>query len=182
LGGVVVFPPDNHRLLTFFIPRTVFPGTPQLTTATPAGLSDSMTRSRTSAQFVGFRLADQDYAFRIEQIQEIVIPDRLTQLPQVPDYIEGVSNLRGTIIPVVSLRRLLNLPAVPRDSETRTIVVNVQPRVIGCTVDSVTQVLRIARGEILPAPYILWRRWLFYRRIRKGRFAACDAFERSALA
>ncbi len=114
-----------------------------------------MTRSRTSAQFVGFRLAEQDYAFRIEQIQEIVIPDRLTQLPQVPDYIEGVSNLRGTIIPVVSLRRLLSLPAVARDSETRTIVVNVQPRIIGCTVDSVTQVLRIAPGEILPAPDML---------------------------
>jgi purine-binding chemotaxis protein CheW len=106
-------------------------------------------------QFVGFRLGDQDYAFRIEQIQEIVIPDRLTQLPQVPDYIEGVSNLRGTIIPVVSLRRLLNMPPAPVDSETRTIVVNVPPRVIGCTVDSVTQVLRIAPGEILPAPDIL---------------------------
>lgn len=106
-------------------------------------------------QFVGFRLGDQDYAFRIEQIQEIVIPDRLTQLPQVPEYIEGVSNLRGTIIPVVSLRRLLNLQPTPADSETRTIVVNVPPRVIGCTVDSVTQVLRIAPGEILPAPDIL---------------------------
>ena len=128
---------------------------PHLTTAPAAGLSDSMTRSRTSAQFVGFRLAEQDYAFRIEQIQEIVIPDRLTQLPQVPDYIEGVSNLRGTIIPVVSLRRLLNLPPVPVDSETRTIVVNVHPRIIGCTVDSVTQVLRIAPGEILPAPDML---------------------------
>lgn len=128
---------------------------PNLTTAPAAGLSDSMTRSRTSSQFVGFRLAEQDYAFRIEQIQEIVIPDRLTQLPQVPDYIEGVSNLRGTIIPVVSLRRLLNLPPVPVDSETRTIVVNVHPRIIGCTVDSVTQVLRIAPSEILPAPDML---------------------------
>ncbi|MEY2724365.1 MAG: Chemotaxis protein CheW [Planctomycetota bacterium] len=126
-----------------------------MSTTSAAGLSDSMTRSRTSMQFVGFRLGDQDYAFRIEQIQEIVIPDRLTQLPQVPDYIEGVSNLRGTIIPVVSLRRLLNMPPAPVDSETRTIVVNVPPRVIGCTVDSVTQVLRIAPGEILPAPDIL---------------------------
>jgi purine-binding chemotaxis protein CheW len=160
IGVNVRLPLWNFRLPAtgfwrFPFPETVFPGTPQLTTASPAGLSDSMTRSRTSAQFVGFRLAEQDYAFRIEQIQEIVIPDRLTQLPQVPDYIEGVSNLRGTIIPVVSLRRLLNLPAVPRDAETRTIVVNVQPRIIGCTVDSVTQVLRIAPGEILPAPDML---------------------------
>lgn len=135
--------------------KQIYTELPNLTTAPAVGLSDSMTRSRTSSQFVGFRLAEQDYAFRIEQIQEIVIPDRLTQLPQVPDYIEGVSNLRGTIIPVVSLRRLLNLPPVPVDSETRTIVVNVHPRIIGCTVDSVTQVLRIAPGEILPAPDML---------------------------
>ena len=55
-------------------------------------------------QFVGFRLADQEYAFRIEQIREIVIPDRVTRMPQVPSYIEGVCNLRGTIIPIINLR------------------------------------------------------------------------------
>ena len=76
-------------------------------------------------QYVGFRLADQEYAFRIEQIQEIVIPDRVTRMPQVPDYVEGVSNLRGTIIPIINLRRLFDLEAEARNDETRTIVANV---------------------------------------------------------
>lgn len=105
-------------------------------------------------QFVGFQLVDQEYAFRIEQIQEIVIPDRVTRMPQVPDYVEGVSNLRGTIIPIINLRRLFDLPPKEKDPETRTMVVNVGPRTIGCTVDAVTRVIRIAPEQIQPAPEI----------------------------
>lgn len=118
-------------------------------------LSESMAQARSSMQYVGFRLADQEYAFRIEQIQEIVIPDRVTRMPQVPDYVEGVSNLRGTIIPIINLRRLFDLEARPKDEETRTIVANVGPRTIGCTVDAVTQVIRITPESIQPAPDIV---------------------------
>lgn len=103
-------------------------------------------------QFVGFRLADQEYAFRIEQIREIVIPDRVTRMPQVPNYVEGVSNLRGTIIPVIDLRYLFNLGSKDRDEETRTIVANVGSKTIGCTVDAVTQVIRISPEQIQAAP------------------------------
>ncbi len=110
---------------------------------------------KSSMQFVGFRLADQEYAFRIEQIQEILIPDRVTQMPQVADYIEGVSNLRGTIIPIINLRRLFDLEPKEKDEETRTIVANVGSRVIGCTVDGVTQVIRISLEQIQPAPEIV---------------------------
>ena len=112
-------------------------------------------KTKASTQFVGFRLSDQEYAFRIEQIQEIVIPDRVTRMPQVPDYIEGVCNLRGTIIPIVNLRRLFALEPKATDEETRTIVVNVGPKTIGCTVDGVTQVIRIAPEQIQPAPDIV---------------------------
>lgn len=115
-------------------------------------LSESIAKAKASTQFVGFRLAEQEYAFRIEQIQEIVIPDRVTQMPQVPDYVEGVSNLRGTIIPMINLRLLFNMPPKPKDEETRTIVVNVGQRIIGCTVDAVTQVIRITPESIQPAP------------------------------
>lgn len=114
-----------------------------------------MAQSRSSMQFVGFRLADQMYAFRIEGIQEIVIPDNVTRMPQVPDYVEGVSNLRGTIIPIIDLRRLFDLEGKPKDDETRTIVVNVGTRTIGCTVDAVTQVIKITPDMIQPAPDIV---------------------------
>ena len=122
--------------------------------STRSAMSESMAQARSSMQFVGFRLADQMYAFRIEGIQEIVIPDRVTQMPQVPDYVEGVSNLRGTIIPIINLRRLFDLESKPKDDETRTIVVNVGPRTIGCTVDAVTQVIKIAPESIQSAPDI----------------------------
>jgi purine-binding chemotaxis protein CheW len=111
-----------------------------------------MAEKRKSSQFVGFQVDGQQYAFRIEQIQEIVIPDRVTQTPQVADYVEGVSNLRGAIIPIINLRKLFGLDPQPTDRDTRTIVVNVGERTMGCTVDSVSQVIRIPAEDIQPAP------------------------------
>lgn len=110
------------------------------------------TGRKNSSQFVGFQLAGQDYAFRIEQIQEIVILDKVTKTPQVPDYVEGVSNLRGSIIPIINLRRLFGLEPKPADAETRTIVVNVRERTMGCTVDMVSHVMRIPEENVQPAP------------------------------
>lgn len=114
-------------------------------------MSDSAAR-KNSSQFVGFQLDGQEYAFRIEQIQEIVILDRVTRTPQVPDYVDGVSNLRGSIIPIINLRRLFGMASKATDGETRTIVVNVGTRTMGCTVDTVSQVMRIPEEEIQAAP------------------------------
>lgn len=107
---------------------------------------------KNSSQFVGFQVAGQEYAFRIEQIQEIVILKQVTKTPQVPDFVEGVSNLRGSIIPIINLRRLFGLEPKSADGETRTIVVNVGPRTMGCTVDMVSQVMRIPEENIQAAP------------------------------
>jgi len=113
-------------------------------------VSDNLKRN--VAQFVAFRIEDQTYAFRIEQIQEIVILSQVTRTPQVPDYVEGVANLRGSIIPIVNLRKLFGLEPKPIDAETRTIVVNVGNRTIGCTVDTVSQVVRIGHDAVHAAP------------------------------
>lgn len=120
----------------------------------PASRSASGKRSdgKDTLQFVGFQIEDQLYAFPIEKIQEIVILEQITATPQVAPHVEGVSNLRGEIIPIINLRRLLGMPPRPSDSETRTIVVNVGSRTIGCTVDAVTQVIRIAKDNIQDAP------------------------------
>ncbi len=111
-------------------------------------------KTRTS-QFVAFEVDRQRYAFRIEQIQEIVILDQVTRTPQTADCIEGVSNLRGTIIPIVNLRSRMGLQPKPADDQTRAIIVNVGQRMIGCTVDAVTQVIRIADQAVQPAPSTL---------------------------
>ncbi|AMV35416.1 Chemotaxis protein CheW [Pirellula sp. SH-Sr6A] len=113
-------------------------------------VSDNITRD--VSQFVAFRIEDQTYAFPIGQIQEIVILGHVTRTPQVPDYVEGVANLRGSIIPVINLRKLFGLAPKPADADTRTMVVNVGKRVIGCTVDTVTQVIRIAHDAVHMAP------------------------------
>ena len=103
-------------------------------------------------QFVGFRLDEEDYAIAITKIQEIILMKPITRLPQSPGYIEGLINLRGAVIPVVNLRRRFGLPARPVDDETRTIVVNVQERTVGCVVDAVTRVMRIHRDQIQASP------------------------------
>lgn len=114
--------------------------------------SSSLAARKNASQFVGFRIDGQQYAFRIEQIQEIVILDRVTPVPQVPEHVEGVTNLRGAIIPILNLRRLFGLTPKPADGDTRTIVVNVGSRTMGCTVDMVSQVIRIHEDDIQPAP------------------------------
>ena len=122
--------------------------------STESTVTHTMANNKETAQFVGFRLAEQVYMFPIGQIQEIVILRNITRIPQVEDYVEGVSNLRGTIIPIINLRRLFGLETAPVDEETRTIVVNVGSRTMGCTVDSVAQVIRIQVADIQPAPEI----------------------------
>jgi purine-binding chemotaxis protein CheW len=115
-------------------------------------VSSAISDKHDTSQFVGFQIANQQYAFPIEQIQEIVILDRVTRTPQVADHVEGVSNLRGAIIPIISLRKLLGLDPLPKDGDTRTIVINVGERTMGCTVDSVSQVIRIPAESIQSVP------------------------------
>ena len=105
-----------------------------------------------SAQFVGFEIAGQKYLFRIERIQEIITPASVTRVPDVPAYVVGVSNLRGTIIPVIDLRLLFGLQARESNAHTRTIVVNVGNRTMGCMVDAVSQVIRIPVDQIHATP------------------------------
>ena len=126
--------------------------TPSPHPKTPHSVHQSSQPNSTSPQFVGFRLANQNYIFRIESIQEIVTPSRVAKIPEVPAYVDGVSNLRGMIIPIINLRSLFSLKRKPYDENTRTIVVNVGTRTIGCTVDSVLRVMRVPAANIQPAP------------------------------
>jgi purine-binding chemotaxis protein CheW len=103
-------------------------------------------------QLVGFRLDNEDYAIAITKIQEIILMKPITRIPQVPDFIEGLINLRGSVIPIVNLRKRFGLPPREVDDETRTIVVNIQEKTFGCIVDAVTQVMRINRDQIQPPP------------------------------
>jgi purine-binding chemotaxis protein CheW len=119
--------------------------------STPA-VRDAARADSTTYQFVGFRLGGEHYAIAITKIQEIIVMKPITRIPQVPAFIEGLINLRGSVIPIVNLRTLFGLPPREIDDETRTIIVNVGDRTIGYIVDDVTQVMRIAGDQIQPAP------------------------------
>ncbi len=103
-------------------------------------------------QLVGFRLDNEDYAIAITKIQEIILMKPITRIPQVPDFIEGLINLRGSVIPIVNLRKRFGLLPREVDDETRTVVVNIHDKTVGCIVDAVTQVMRINRDQIQPPP------------------------------
>jgi purine-binding chemotaxis protein CheW len=103
-------------------------------------------------QLVGFRLDNEDYAIAITKIQEIILMKPITRIPQVPDFIEGLINLRGSVIPIINLRKRFGLATREVDDETRTIVVNIHDKTVGCIVDAVTQVMRINRDQIQPPP------------------------------
>jgi purine-binding chemotaxis protein CheW len=105
-----------------------------------------------SQQLVGFRLGGEEYGIEITTIQEIILMGDVTRVPQVPHFIEGLINLRGSVIPIIDLRKRFGLPLTERTEETRVVVVNVSEKTMGLVVDAVTQVIRVNQDQIEPTP------------------------------
>ncbi|MCS7215426.1 MAG: chemotaxis protein CheW [Thermodesulfovibrio sp.] len=104
-------------------------------------------------QVVVFKLKGEDYAVNIESVQEIVrIPDELTHIPKTPDFVEGVINLRGSVLPVIDLRKRFELEKKQRDEQQRIIVFVIDGLSVGFIVDSVTEVLKIPKKIIFESP------------------------------
>ncbi|MHC5080649.1 MAG: chemotaxis protein CheW [Planctomycetota bacterium] len=101
-------------------------------------------------QLVTFRLGDEEYALDILTVREINRMMEITRVPRAPDFIEGVVNLRGNVIPIIDLRKRFGLPAREADKATRIIVSEVDRRVVGFIVDTVTEVLRIHAETVEP--------------------------------
>lgn len=114
-------------------------------------MSETTTAVKPS-QIVTFRLANEEYGVDITRVQEIILLGEITRVPEVPDYIEGVINLRGNVIPIIDLRKRFRMATVERNDETRIIVVNVESKVLGVVVDAVSEVLRVAQAELEPPP------------------------------
>jgi len=108
-----------------------------------------------SVELVGFALGDEKFGFDIQKIQEINRLLEITQVPRTPDFVMGVINLRGIVIPIIDLRiRFGRSPREP-DQKTRIIVVEVKGKTIGMLVDAVSEVLRIPVNTIEPPPEII---------------------------
>ncbi len=105
------------------------------------------------AQVVIFRLGAEEFGVPIMSVQEIVrVPATLTRVPRTPAFVEGVINLRGTVLPVIDQRSRLGLPLIARNERQRIMVYLLGGKRTGFIVDSVAEVLRIPRQHIVPAP------------------------------
>ncbi len=108
------------------------------------------------AQLVVFQLAGEFYAVDIHQVREIIRVPEVTRVPRTPDFVEGVINLRGSVIPIIDLRKRFGMDAVEANDEQRIVVVELEDKTLGVIVDAVTEVLRIERDKIEPpSPYIV---------------------------
>jgi len=99
-------------------------------------------------QVVGFRIGRETFGLPISIVREIVRVPEITAVPNAPDYIEGVINLRGRIIPIVDLRKRFGQKSVEASKKNRIVVVELGPRAFGLIVHSASEVLRIAPSEI----------------------------------
>lgn len=107
---------------------------------------------RKERQLVVFNLGQEEYGVDILQVKEIKRLTEITRVPNAPDHVEGVINLRGNIIPVVDLHKRFELGTVEATDESRIVIVNVQDITVGITVDAVSEVITLDKSSLAPPP------------------------------
>jgi purine-binding chemotaxis protein CheW len=106
-------------------------------------------------QLVGFTIGKEQFGVDILMVQEIIRAAPITAVPNSPDFVEGVINLRGNIIPVIELRKRLNLYQEDTGEDTWILILDIDGRVTGFIVDSVSKVLKILESSIEPPPDVV---------------------------
>jgi purine-binding chemotaxis protein CheW len=101
-------------------------------------------------QLVVFSLANEDYGVDIGAVDGIVKMQAITKVPRAPSFVEGITNLRGEVLPVIDLRKRFGLPAGEATKDTRIVHVEVDGARVGMLVDAVTEVLRVDEQAIEP--------------------------------
>jgi len=118
----------------------------------------SVNEKTATNQYLTFTLADEQYAVDVARVREVISEFQLTVIPRMPEYIKGVINIRGSVVPVVDLRTKFGLEAVERTVDTSVIVMDLDSGegdlTLGCLADSVQEVVNMATHEIEPAPSI----------------------------
>lgn len=106
-------------------------------------------------QLVTFNLVGEEFGLPILDVREIIRMVEVTPVPHSPDFVEGVINLRGQILPVIDLRKRFNLASCEANDDTRIVVVEISDSLIGLIVDGVKEVLRIPEDTVNAAPQIV---------------------------
>ena len=108
--------------------------------------------STDGSQFLTFTLQDEEFGIEILRVQEIKGLSRITPIPNMPAYIRGVMNLRGTVVPIIDLRAKFSMPEAEYNQFTVIIVVTIGEKVMGLVVDAVSDVLNVGDDKIESAP------------------------------
>ena len=106
-------------------------------------------------QLVTFSIGEEEFGVDILSVQEIIRMMDITKVPRAPDFVEGVINLRGKVIPIIDLRRRFGLTTRDHDKHTRIIVIEINNMIVGFVVDSVSEVLRIPASTVEPPPPVV---------------------------
>lgn len=109
------------------------------------------TNYQTIIQLVTFNVASEIFAIDISHVQEIIKKTKVTLVPLAPKYVYGLINIRGNIIPVISIREKLGLNPTDDTEDTRVVVLNYNSRKVGFIVDSMNQVIRVTSDKIFPS-------------------------------
>jgi purine-binding chemotaxis protein CheW len=103
-------------------------------------------------QLVVFELGTEFFGVGIDAVESIVKMQEITRMPQAPDFVEGVTNLRGIVLPVIDLRKKLNVKLTEETKETRIVVITMNGMTVGMIVDRVSEVLPVPDDNIEPPP------------------------------
>ncbi len=110
------------------------------------------------SQYLTFRLGDEVFALDIAQVREVLDYTSITRVPRTPDFMRGVINLRGSVVPVVDMRLKFGMPKTERTINTCIIIVEIKAGdesvLLGALADSVQEVIELGPGDIEPAPRI----------------------------
>jgi purine-binding chemotaxis protein CheW len=106
----------------------------------------------TGNEFLAFTLGKEEYGIDILKVQEIRGYEAVTRIANAPEFVKGVVNLRGIIVPIVDMRLKFNLGEPTYDQFTVVIILNISGRVVGMVVDSVSDVITLSAEQIKPAP------------------------------
>jgi purine-binding chemotaxis protein CheW len=123
-----------------------------MTEKTEAGEAGRASSHINNLEFLAFTLGAEEYGIDIQNVQELRGYDTVTRIANSPDYIKGVVNLRGIIVPIVDMRIKLNLGTPTYDQFTVVIILNLGRHVVGMVVDSVSDVITLKPEQIKPAP------------------------------
>lgn len=112
----------------------------------------STTRLAQEGKYLTFALGKEDYGIEILKVREIIGMINITSIPHMPNYVKGVINLRGKVIPVINLRLKFGMPEIEAMAETCIIVITINDLLIGLIIDRVREVLDIKQNNIEPPP------------------------------